>query len=242
MTIGIIGYGRFGQILTKHISKLIPQDQIQVSSRKGRLSLPRGISQVSFKTATASDVVIPCVPISQFESVIKAIKPHLKPNALVVDVCTVKSHPVKIMKRHLPKTVSILATHPMWGPDSAKASLKNLTTVVCPIRTPESLIPLIKTRAQGLNHRVVIMSPKRHDQLLAKSQALTHLYGRLNEQLGIKSTSIDTSGFKQLLKIQSFVVNDTKQLFQDMFRYNPYAKNLLTKLRLKLDQIQTELT
>ena len=46
----------------------------------------------------------------------------LKENAVIVDVCSVKEYPVQWMRELLPANVSILATHPMFGPDSAADS------------------------------------------------------------------------------------------------------------------------
>ena len=241
LTIGIIGFGRFGQILTKHILNHLPQSQVLVSSSQKNLKLPPRVTQVSFKTAAQCLVVIPCVPISVFEKVIVKLKPHIKPNALVIDVCSVKTHPVKMMKKHLSKNINILATHPMWGPDSAKHSLKGLTTVLCPIRLSKSQLSLIKRGLEKLGQKVFIMSPQKHDQFLARSQAITHLFGRVDQKLNIKSTPIDTQGFKQLLKIQSFVTNDTWQLFLDMFKFNPHALKTLNQVQKALSQIEKQI-
>ena len=241
LTIGIIGFGRFGQILTKHLLKHLPQIKVLVSSSQKNLKLPSGAKQVSLETTAQCPVVIPCVPISVFESVIKKIKSHLKPNSLVIDVCSVKTHPVKVMKKHLPENVNILATHPMWGPDSAKYDLKGLTTVLCPIHLPKSHLTTIKKGLEKLGQNVLVMSPKKHDQLLARSQIITHLFGRINQKLNIKSTPIDTQGFKQLLKIQTFVTNDTWQLFLDMFLFNPHAQKTLKQVKQALDQIDKQI-
>lgn len=241
MTIGIIGLGRFGRIAVKHLHKFLSKVRIVVATSQTHPHLPHGVKQVTRSQAAQSDVVIPCVPISAFETVIKSISPHLKPNALIVDVCTVKAHPVKVMKRVLPKTVSILATHPMFGPESAKPGLKGNTTVIWPVRTPKQLISKLKTFAKNHGHRLVVMSPQRHDQLLARSQAITHLFGRLIHQLGIKPTLIDTEAFKALLKIQPFIINDSQELFTDMFRFNPHAQRMLSRVKKTLMQLESRL-
>jgi len=141
LNIGIIGWGRFAKILTKYINQHLPQTQVLVSSRQNKVSL---------KNIADCQVIIPCVPISAFKSVIQKLAPLLKPNSLVIDVCSVKTHPVKIMKSQLPKNVNILATHPMWGPESARRSLKGLTTVLCPVRIPQTQLKLIKSGLKKL--------------------------------------------------------------------------------------------
>ena len=41
---------------------------------------------------------------------------------------------------------------------------------------------------------------------------------------GAEPIDIDTKGYRRLMKILITVQNDTWQLFEDMNRYNPYAK------------------
>jgi prephenate dehydrogenase len=52
----------------------------------------------------------------------------------VLDTCSVKSHPAAVMGRLLGPDVSALATHPMFGPDSAGNGLAGLPMVMCPVR------------------------------------------------------------------------------------------------------------
>jgi len=181
------------------------------------------------------------VPISKFELVIKKISPMLKPNTLVIDVCSVKTHPVKIMKKHLPKNVNILASHPMWGPESAKRSLKDLTTVLYPIRLSKSQLIILKKGLEKLGQKVIIISPVKHDKLLAKSQAIAHLFGQINTKLDLKPTKIDTLAVKHLLTSHYLVKKDTWQLFNDMFKFNPYSQKMLKKLKSTLLSIEKDL-
>lgn len=241
LTIGIIGFGRFGKILTRHLIWHLPQVQVLVSSRRKNLKLPAAVKAVDLRRAVQAEVVIPCVPISKFEAVIKTIALLLKSGSLVIDVCTVKTHTVKVMRRWLPKNVNILATHPIWGPDSAAVSLKGLTTVLCPVRLPHSQLLVIKLGLEKIGQKVVILSPPVHDRFLARSQAVSHLYGRINQKLKLKATPIDTQGFKQLLAVQPIVVNDSWQLFADMFRFNPFARTMLKQVKQALNQIERQI-
>src|SRR5206468_766919 len=118
MTVGLIGFGRLGKLLTRYFAR---DFRFFVYDRKPRPAEVRklGAQPATLALACAQDLVIPCVPIAAFEAAIKDMRRHLRPDALVVDVCSVKQHPVRVMKRLLPKSVEILATHPNFGPDSA---------------------------------------------------------------------------------------------------------------------------
>ena len=64
-------------------------------------------------TVCQSDVLFLTVPINAFESVVSSIVPFLSPDTIVVDICSVKLHPVSVLQRYLPNC-QYLSTHPMF--------------------------------------------------------------------------------------------------------------------------------
>ena len=129
MEIGIIGFGRFGKLLTKYLSEDFKVYIFNRSDKNEEIKKTNGIP-ASLEEVCKKDVVIPCVPISQFEETLNEIKGLLKENSLIIDVCSVKEYPVEVMKKILPEKTQILATHPMFGPDSAAESLKDRKVVL----------------------------------------------------------------------------------------------------------------
>lgn len=185
-----------------------------------------------------ADVVFPCVPIRAFEEVIKDISPKLKKGALVIDVCSVKVYPVRIMKKYL-KDVEIIATHPLFGPDSAKEGLENLQIMMFNVSASGKAFNKFKKYCRGLKLNVLEMTPEEHDRYMAYSQAYTHFVGRIGQELKLKKTPIDTIGFQQTLKIQQYVVNDSEELFVDMHKFNPYSARMRKEFidsAMKLDR------
>ena len=74
------------------------------------------------------------VPVPMLGECLAGIAPHLRPGQVVVDVCSVKAGPAALMRRLLPEGVEILATHPMFGPQSMPQSLSGGRIVICPLR------------------------------------------------------------------------------------------------------------
>jgi len=183
-----------------------------------------GARAASLETVCRQDIVIPCVPISVFREVLQDITPLLRPDGLIVDVCSVKEYPVRLMTDILPHTVSILATHPMFGPDSASDSLEGGKICLCRVRIPEKSYQNIKAYLTAKGLVVIEATPQQHDEQIATSLSLTHFIGRTLAEYGAKQLDIDTEGYKRLLHILEVVERDTWQLFLDMNRYNPYAK------------------
>jgi prephenate dehydrogenase len=240
--IGIVGFGRFGKLMSHYLSR---DFDVFVTSRSDKSSqiAATGAQPASLETVCRQDIVIPSVPISCFRDNLKTIAPLLKADALVIDVCSVKEYPVQWMTQELPKTVSILATHPMFGPDSAADSLQDRKICLCRVRVPEEPYHKIKTYLASKGLIVIEATAREHDEQIATSLSLTHLIGRTLSQCGASPLDIDTEGYQRLLRILEVVERDTWQLFQDMHQYNPYAKGkraefiqVLADINSKLEQ------
>ena len=221
--IGIIGFGRFGKLTARYLAE---EFDVAVYHRTDKLmEINRtGARAASLETVCRQDIVIPCVPISVFQEVLQDIAPLLRPDALVVDVCSVKEYPVRLMTDILPQTVSILATHPMFGPDSASDSLEGGKICLCEVRIAKKKCRNIKAYLESKGLVVVEATPQEHDEQIATSLSLTHFIGRTLSEYGAKQLDIDTEGYKRLLHILEVVERDTWQLFLDMHHYNGYAK------------------
>jgi len=224
MEIGIIGFGRFGQLLVQYLSE---DFSVSVSSRSANPDEIKSIGGIpaSFGEVCQKDMVIPSVPISKFEDVVIKMIPYLSEN-LVVDVCSVKEYPVSVMQRNLPESVQILATHPMFGPDSASNSIRGQKIVLSKIRIGDTLYGKIKEYLISKELQLIETTPENHDRQIARSQVLTHFIGRGLSQFGAGEIDIDTEGYKRLLKILEVVENDPEQLFRDLNQYNSYAEQM----------------
>jgi len=256
MIIGIIGLGRLGSLLCKAISKdfqvvafdLNPINLKNLNPKNKNLKVASTLDDMA-----QADIIIPCVPISAFAPLIKQLAKILEENLknnpkkkyLVADVCSVKGYPVKIMKKFLPRQVSILATHPMFGPDSAGDSFFARKLVLCPERISPKLYNAIKFYLLEQGLIIIETTPPHHDKEVARSLVLTHFIGRGLLKFGAKDLEIDTKGYRRLMRILSTVENDSWQLFIDMNKYNSYAKKVrldfLKSLNLVHDSISLPL-
>jgi prephenate dehydrogenase len=223
--IGLIGYGRFGRLTVRHMS---PEFKVVVYTRatdKDADINAAGGSLVSLEEACAQRIVILCVPISAMSATLERIAPLLAPKTIVADVCSVKERPAQWMQSLLPDSVEILATHPMFGPDSAAKTPAGHKIVLCPVRIAPHRYQRIKHWLEEKRMVVIETTPTLHDQKIAVSLSLTHFIGRSLAEFGAGALDIDTEGYRRLLHILGVVNNDTWQLFEDMHRFNPYARD-----------------
>lgn len=234
---GIIGYGRFGKLWAKYMSKL---GMVFVFDKEEKIigKIPN-ITPTDLRKTASADIVFLTVPISELEKCCKAIGPFLSPQTLVVDMCSVKTWPVMIMKKYLPKDQPILATHPLFGPDSEKINkgIKGLKIVVCPSKTKNIFNKKLMDILKKLRLKIIIASPKKHDQQMANSQALVHFIGRGLARLKLNPQEISTPDYNSLMRINQMVNNDTWQLFFDMQSKNPFANAVRKKLIQNLETL-----
>lgn len=234
--IGLIGYGRFGALMVSHLSK---DFKVFVYDKDLNKTITgKNVFQSSLEDVCRKEIIILSVPISEIKNVLENIKPLLKKGSLIVDVCSVKEYPVKLMQEILPKYTQILATHPLFGPDTAANSLSGRKIVICKIKVNNLLYEQVKVFLEKNGLIVIETTPKNHDEEIAKSLVLTHFIGRSLMELKMSSLNIDTRGYKNLMQVLDTVKNDTWQLFQDMNNYNKYSKKIrqdFTKSAIEID-------
>lgn len=244
MKIGIIGFGRLGQLLARYISQdadVVVFEKFPTDTTEADIKA-LGATVGSLKEACECPIVIPFVPISEFENTLIEMRDHLKEGTLVADVCSVKKHPIEMMEKHLPEGVQLLGTHPMFGPDSAKDSLFGCKIVVCKVRMEDQLYTDIVNYLNNHGLKVIESTADKHDEEISHSLLLTHFIGRTLMDLGTKELAIDTKGYRRLMKILQTVENDSWQLFVDMNKYNPYSESTREEFLESLSKVNKRIT
>ena len=239
-TIGIIGFGRFGQLIAKHLKKFGPV-LVFNRSNKSRQVKALGCKWTSLEEVAQADLVVLAVPISEIEKLAKKIKKLIKPPTIVMDVASVKVLPCRWLKKHLPKEIEILATHPVFGPDSIQNGLEDLSIMVCPLRIKKRNLDKILKIFKKLKLEIIRTTPEKHDREIALSLGLVHFLGRGLEKLEIKPLTISSVGYERLLGVCDTVRNDSWQLFRDMQEFNPYAKKIRKKYLQALEEVSKKI-
>jgi prephenate dehydrogenase len=78
------------------------------------------VNEVSLAKALQNETIFIAVPIRDFESLIHEFKNDIQGKKTVIDVCSVKVFPKNVMIENLSSEIDIIATHPLFGPDSLK--------------------------------------------------------------------------------------------------------------------------
>ena len=231
--IGIIGFGSFGKFLAE---KLDSYGDVSVYSHRGIKSK----WSADIEKIAAADYVILAIPLQHYETTIKMIKPHLKPGTVIVDVCSVKVKPVELLKRMLP-TQPIVATHPMFGPQSASESLSGHTVIMCPESSAEEPYVAIRTFCQNIGLAVVELPAEEHDREIAVVQGLTFFVARALSTMGLHSQQLYTPSFGRLLNLVELEKHHSKDLFELIQTDNAYTAEVRERFVTTADELAASL-
>ena len=221
--VSIIGFGRFGAMLHSLLSKGFEVDVFDKNSIDNS-----DVNEVSLEDALRNETIFIAVPIRDFENLVKDISKKISSGKTVIDVCSVKVFPKKVMLDNLSNETDIIATHPLFGPDSLKDSGSVMTMES--VRNNFERYDFWKNYFESQNITIEEISAEEHDMMAARSQGLTHFVGRVIDDFGTNQTRIDTEGYKALHKLVNQTCNDTWELFEDIQNFNPYTEKMISEL------------
>jgi prephenate dehydrogenase len=174
----VLGAGKMGVWFAKFCKE---NGEIVILADRNKEKLARLGKELDVQTTDfvaavkKADNVMICVSISSFEDVVRKIAPAMREGQTVVDICSVKERPVKIMHEHI-KHGLILGTHPVFGPGSK--GVRNKAYILTPTNVDEKVFAQkYKGWLEKVGARVFIMSPEKHDALMSVVLGLPHFVG-----------------------------------------------------------------
>ena len=220
--VGIIGFGAFGQLVARELNPFLSLVAHDPDPGSAAAAARQGVALRPIEEVARSAVVILATPVASLRAVIETIAPHVEPGALVLDVGSVKTGPAEEMRRGLPAHAAVVATHPLFGPQSARGGVAGLKIAVCPVRGDRHRqVAAFLRRRLGL--RVILTTPEDHDREAATVQGLTHLIAKVLVQMGPLPTRMTTLSFDRLTAAVELVRHDAPEVFEAIERANPYA-------------------
>ncbi len=185
---------------------------------------------VSMEEAAAKgDVVIISVPMDALESVIKRIAPHVRSDALLTDLTSIKEEPIELMLEHSPSEV--LGLHPVFGP--SVSSMRNQTMVICPGRGNKWQGWLTSLFLKE-GAKIKVTSAQKHDKMMSVVQAVTH-FSSITMSHVLKELDIDVMEsedfgspiYKLRMDMVGRILNQEPHLYAHIGTHNPYSEKAI---------------
>jgi prephenate dehydrogenase len=188
----------------------------------------------------SSDVIVLAIPLPAYPKVLAGLAGHLRPETLVVDVCSVKLRPAELLTQFLPGHPNLLLTHPLFGPQSAAHGTAGHHLVVTSERG-ERARKLVGFCERELGLVIDRMSADKHDRIMAQVHSLTFFVARGLSDMGLTETPIMTPSFQMVLDLVAFNDSQSDELFRTIEEGNPFAVNMRRRLIASLERTDEEL-
>ena len=220
----IIGTGLIGGSLGLDLRKKHLAGQVIGLSRKKKnanLAKKNGAIDLigsSLNVVRDADLVVLATPVDVIVDIAAKIAGKLKKGCIVIDVGSSKENIVSKISKPIP---NFIGCHPLAGSEkkgaaNLKANIFNGSVcILTPIaKTNISTLNKIKLLWRKLGAKVVILSPKKHDQILAFTSHLPHavafaLMGSIPEQF----LSMSSGGLNDTTRIAASDANLWSQIF-----------------------------
>jgi prephenate dehydrogenase len=229
-TVGLIGFGNFGRFIFNHLSR--HYSVLAYDKKTRRASLDRVL---------ACPRIILAIPVQNIGPFLKKNARKIKPETVIIDVASVKMLSIWTIRRFLPDN-PLLATHPLFGPESAKDGIKGMSLVVCPVNLDparkKKAVSFLKNR---LGLQVITMTPERHDKEMAWVQGLSHFIARSLDNLKMPELHYTTRSFDKLMEMRDILVRTTPDLFLTIEKGNPFARHVRRQFLRQLEAVEKKL-
>jgi prephenate dehydrogenase len=226
-SVGIIGLGSFGTFVAGLLQAHKNVQLYGVDKQDGLL--PAGVEAAGFAAVAAADVVLLAIPLSSYDEVLSKLKLHLRPETLVVDICSVKVHPTDLLHTHLPDHPNLLITHPLFGPQTAIKGVADHQLVVTEARG-ELAERVVQFCEQSLKLNVKRMTAEEHDKSMAHIHALTFFVARGLANMQLEDEIFSTPSYGMIMDMVTFDHKHTEDLFQTIQLGNPFAAHVREQL------------
>ncbi len=226
MIVSIIGVGLIGGSIGLALKKLKVKGRklkvVGVGRNLERLKLAKKLRAVDEITTNIiqgirnADVIFVCLPVGLIAKTVKYIAPHCKKNAVITDVGSVKAPIVSEIEKFFTNHYSLFANrcsyiggHPIAGAEktSVKFARNDLYKSAAVILTPgegadKKALSLIVSLWRMMGGVVSIMTPAKHDKILAETSHLPHIlaFALVNSVSDIRYAG---SGFRDTTRIAS---------------------------------------
>jgi prephenate dehydrogenase len=235
--VAILGFGRFGRAL----AGLVEAAGDTVSAWDPDAEIPDARRAVSIEALIAgADIVVVAVPVSAIPEALAQIAPFVTPAQLVMDVGSVKVHPVEALESAFGARIPWVGTHPLFGPLSLALAERPIRVVVCPTAAHPEAAARARAFFERLGCEVIEQDAREHDRLMARTHALTFFVAKGLIDAGASApVAFAPASFQGILRTIEAVRSDAGHLFRTIQLENPYAadarQSLLDALQ-KVDQ------
>ena len=237
----VIGTGRFGSFWARHLSRFFPVSVFDADPARAH-NISENARRESLEQCLKKQFIFLTIPIRQIVPFLTGNKDKLTGGSVLIDCASIKEPVMKWMQDGLPENVYYIASHPLFGPDSARAGLKDHIITLIPGKVPYQLYHfLVCFFSEKLQLRVENMGAEEHDRLMAYNLSLIHHLGRTFHGMQISRIPLMMDSLGKLNSIAKVVMNDSEELFNDFYTFNRFSDQVRQSFQENFAEILNKL-
>ena len=225
-TIGILGMGSFGRFLAELLVHHSRSDILVFDPRSthsvGGVSYAANLNDL----VTKADILVLSVPLASYDEVLPHIQRYVRPQTLIIDICSVKLKAEERLRMHLPAHNNILCTHPLFGPQSAAYNDARGHTLIVTDSPGDLAHETEDFCSQQLGLQLVHMSADEHDKVMAQVHALTFFVAHGLREMNLPTPPFMTPSYKELIDLVELDKKHSPELYDTIQNGNPHAKQV----------------
>jgi len=238
-TLWVFWLWQFMEFFTPHLTEYFDIYIFDRNAKNTQQIADLWVTPSSLEIAAGCDYIMLWYPAAYIGDLIRDITPFLQRESVVFDICSIKSSPAQDMLRLLPSSNHIIATHPIFWPQSGKHGITWLTMTISNVRCDADIFSsFTEIFSEKLWLKVVDISPEEHDREMAYIQGITHFIGRALKEIDIPNSLLATSSYSHLREAKEMVGNDSDALFLSIQWDNPFTQQVREKLMSEFERLQ----
>ena len=239
--VALIGVGLIGSSIAHGIKDQNLAEKVSVTAQSQKtldtvikLGLADEATLDQKKAVSYCDLVIICAPLGSYGKIIENISSNLEPGVIISDVGSVKQSVINDISPHISENIHLIPAHPVAGtehsgPNAGFAELfKDRWCILTPPPNTEQLaLDKVSQFWTALGANIEIMSPSRHDMIMAMTSHLPHLIAYtivgtasdLEKSLTNEVIKFSAGGFRDFTRIAA----SDPTMWRDVFLNNREA-------------------
>jgi prephenate dehydrogenase len=171
-----------------------------------------------------ADRILICVSISSFEEVVKQFAPVIHTGQTVMDVCSIKEYPVRVMHENI-KQGLVLGTHPLFGPGSKGVAHK--TYILTPTNEAEEKYAAeFKLWLDKQGAHTFVFSPQKHDELMAVVLGMAACETLMAQPNFAQTKEVAGTTYRMLFTLAEATAMETPDLFANLQTKLPQVRQM----------------
>lgn len=243
MKVAIIGgAGKMGRWFTryfiKHEHEVIIYDIDEENARKIVRKWGIRLAHSNSEAAKLGDLIVICTPINVVPKVLEEIRESLSQSAAVMEISSVKSPVMSILRRISSSGIRVLSVHPLFGPGIEDPSGEKMALV--PVHNVSSEISLAENLFPSM--KILPIDLEKHDYIMALTLSLTHFINIVLASVLAKENlrelkNLGGTTFTMQLLISESIMSEDPNLCTSIQMSNPYTIQYLERFLSEAEKL-----